>query len=68
MIMSTTEKLGEPLISKTKTQKGLKVFVHVIDKVYQTGRKVSETFKSTMRIVFDKTLSKWNYCAIPNGC
>jgi len=56
------------LISKTRTQKGLKVFVHVIDKVYQTGRKVSETFKSTMRIVFDKTLPKWNYCAIPKRC
>lgn len=56
------------LISKTRTQKGLKVFVHIIDKVYKTGRKVSETFKSTMRIVFDETLSKWNYCAVPKSC
>jgi len=67
VVFSSLE-LVTDLISKTRTQKGLKVFVHVIDKVYQTGRKVSETFKSTMRIVFDKTLSKWNYCAIPNGC
>ena len=56
------------LISKTRTQTGLKVFVHVINKIYQTGRKVSETFKSTMRLVFDQTLPKWNYCAIPVGC
>jgi|AMQJ01.1.fsa_nt_gi transposase len=56
------------LISKTRTQKGLNVFVHVINKVYQTGRKVSETFKSTMQILFDKILPKWNYCAIPKGC
>ena len=67
VIFSSLE-LVTDLISKTKTQKGLKVFVHIIDKVYQTGRKVSETFKSTMRIVFDKTLPKWNYCAIPKGC
>ncbi len=67
VIFSSLE-LVTDLISRTRTQKGLKVFVHVIDKVYQTGRKISETFKSTMRIVFDKTLPKWNYCAIPNGC
>ena len=47
---------------------GLKVFVHVINKIYQTGRKVSDTFKSTMRLVFDETLPRWNYCAIPMGC
>ena len=34
----------------------------------QTVRKVSEAFKSTMRIVFDKALPKWNYCTIPKGC
>lgn len=56
------------LISKTSTQKGLKVFVHIIDKVYKTGRKASETFKSAMSIVFDETLPKWNYCAVPKGC
>ena len=56
------------LISKTRTEKGLKVFVHVIDKIYETGRKVKETFKSNMRIVFDKVLPKWNYCAVPKTC
>ncbi len=67
VVFSSLE-LVTDLISKTRTQKGLKVFVHIIDKVYQTGRKVTETFKSTMRIVFDKTLPKWNYCAIPKRC
>lgn len=67
VIFSSLE-LVTGLISKTRTQKGLKVFVHVIDKVYKTGRKVSETFKSTMRIIFDETLSKWNYCAVPKSC
>jgi len=56
------------LIAKTRTKTGLKVFVHVIDKIYETGRKVAESFKSEMRIVFDKLLPKWNYCAVPMDC
>jgi transposase len=56
------------LISKTRTKTGLKVFVHVIDKVYETGRKVAEFFKTEMRIAFDKILPKWNYRAIPMDC
>jgi transposase len=67
VVFSSLE-LVTDLISRTRTKKGLKVFVHVIDKVYETGRKVSETFKSTMRIVFDQTLPKWNYCAVPKAC
>lgn len=53
------------LLSKTRTQTGLRVFVHVLDKVYATGRKVAETFSTECRIVFDEILSKWNYRAIP---
>ncbi len=67
VVFSSLELVTE-LISKTRTKTGLKVFVHVINKIYQTGRKVSDTFKSTMRLVFDETLPRWNYCAIPMGC
>ena len=67
VVFSSLEVVTE-LISKTRTEKGLKVFVHVIDKVYETGRKVHETFKSNMRIIFDKILPKWNYCAVPKTC
>jgi hypothetical protein len=67
VVFSSLELVAD-LISRTRTKKGLKVFVHVIDKVYETGRKVSETFKSTMRIVFDQTLPKWNYRAVPKAC
>ena len=54
------------LIAKAKTQTGLKVFTAVLDKVYETGRKVTEEFKQTMEIVFDDYLSQWNYTAKPH--
>jgi hypothetical protein len=41
------------------------VFSIIKDKIYETGRKVSETFKENMKIVFDKYLGKLNYKAIP---
>ena len=53
------------LIARTNTQMGLKVFTTVIDKIYQTGAKVSEDFKNNMQIVFDDFLPQWNYTAKP---
>lgn len=53
------------LIGKASTSTGLKTVVHLIDKVYQTGRKVADDFKETMRIAFDDLLPEWNYCALP---
>lgn len=53
------------LIARTKTKKGLSVVVNLISTVYKTGRKVCQTFKKSMPIIFDDTLPKWNYRAIP---
>ena len=53
------------LMEKTHTKKGLKVFVHVLDKVYQTGRKATEAFKQNMPTIHDEFLSQWNYRAVP---
>jgi hypothetical protein len=53
------------LVDKTSTSTGLKVFSTIKDKVYATARKVSETFKKNMKIVFDNYLGKWNYTAVP---
>jgi hypothetical protein len=53
------------LMAKATTRKGLKVFTTVLDKTYQTGRKVAEDFKSNMKIVFDEFLPQWNYTAKP---
>lgn len=59
--------LVKRLMEKTKTQQGLRVTVQIIDKLYQTGRKVSDEFKNNMPIVFDDYLPQWNYRAIPNA-
>jgi hypothetical protein len=32
---------------------------------YETGGKVADGFKKSMRIVFDQHLGQWNYVAIP---
>lgn len=53
------------LMARAKTQTGLSVVVNIVDKVYQTGRKVAEDFKQTMSIVFDQHLPQWNYTAQP---
>ena len=50
---------------KAKTTTGLKVYVEILDKIYQTGRKVAATFKETMKIVFDDDLPQWNYTVRP---
>jgi hypothetical protein len=57
--------LVKELMEKTHTETGLKAFVHIIAKVYATGRKVADDFKENMRIVFDEVLPKWNYRAVP---
>lgn len=59
--------LVKELMAGTTTSKGLKVTVQIIDKVFETKRKVADDFKETMRIVFDSFLPQWNYTAVPNG-
>jgi hypothetical protein len=52
-------------MAKAETTTGLKVEVSILKKVYATGRKCTEGFKETMKIVFDRFLPKWNYRAVP---
>ena len=53
------------LIERTSTKSGLEVKARIVEKVYEIGRKYSDNFKETMRIVFDEYLGQWNYRAIP---
>ena len=64
-VVFTSVELVKELMEKTQTQTGLKAFVHIIDKVYQTGRQVADDFKQNRRIVFDAVLPQWNYRAVP---
>ena len=57
----------EKLIENTTTKAGLKVFAGIFNRIYETGRKVMEGFKESMRIVFDKHLGQWNYVAMPEA-
>ena len=64
-VLFTSVELVKQLILKTKTTKGLKVFVHIMEQIYQTGRKVAYDFKQNLRIVFDDFLPAWNYTVVP---
>lgn len=63
----TTHQLAKELIEKTTTKSGLKVFSTIFNRVYETGRKVAEGFKESMRIIFDDNLAPWNYVAVPEA-
>jgi len=64
-VIFTTHELVKELIENATTKTGLRVVAHIISTVYETGKKVAENFKDTMRILFDETLGQWNYRAVP---
>jgi len=53
------------LMRKASTTTGLQTTVNTIHRAYEIGRKVADSFKATMTIVFDGLLPKWNYVAKP---
>jgi hypothetical protein len=58
--------LVNEVISKTSTSTGLTVFTTILDKTFETGRKVAKDFKENMKIQFDEWLPQWNYVAVPS--
>ena len=59
--------LVNQLMAKAKTTTGLKVFSSILNKTFETGRKVADGFKENMHIQFDDFLPQWNYRAIPEN-
>ena len=53
------------LMRKASTTTGLKTTVNIIQRAYEIGRKVANSFKANLPIHFDELLPKWNYVAIP---
>lgn len=64
-VVLTSHQLTKELIESATTKRGLKVFATILNRVYETGRKVAEGFKESMSIVFDVLLKQWNYTAVP---
>ncbi len=63
----TSHQLTKELTEKATTKAGLKVIACIFNKIYETGRKVADGFKESMKIVFDKHLKLWNYVVIPQS-
>lgn len=53
------------LMRRTATSTGLRTTVHVLEKLYQTGRKVTDEMLAALKIQYDAVLPKWNYIAHP---
>jgi len=54
-------------IRETKTQTGLKVHAHLIQKKYTTGEKISDEMMATLNIVYHDVCPQWNYTIYPRG-
>ena len=63
----TSLEVVQRLMDRSKTRHGLSVTVQVLDKVYETGRKVAEAFKHNRPILFDDHWPPWPYRAVPNA-
>ena len=66
MVINSVEEAKE-LISKTKTETGLKVKVNIIKKIYEKGKKASKDLVDNIKIKRDKNLGYLNYEILPQG-
>lgn len=66
-VVFTSVGLVKELVEKAGTRTGLAVTADVLAGEYPAGEKVPAGFKGSMRIVFDETLPRWNYRAVPQS-
>ena len=52
-------------IESAKTQTGLTVTANVIQKTYETGKKIAKDFMKNIKIKFDESVPKLNYTISP---
>ena len=64
-VVFTSVALVKQLMEKAQTRTGLRVVVDVLDKVYETGRRVAESVKKSLSFIRDTFLPKWNYQVLP---
>jgi hypothetical protein len=65
VIFHTIDVVAE-LMRKASTRTGLSVVVDIVDRVYRTGRKVSQAAKDAVNLVRDTVLPRWNYRILRN--
>lgn len=63
----TSHQITKELIERATTKTGLTVVACILNKIYETKRKVAAGFKESMRILFDDILGQWNYVATPKN-
>ena len=64
VIFTGIERVKE-LMTKATPKTGLRVRVHILDNVYQTGRKATREIKEQLRVLFDDDLPEWDYRLLP---
>ncbi len=64
-VITSVEKAKQLIEEKAKTAQGLKVFVSISDKIYETGRKACATSLKEVTTLADSFLGSWNYRAVP---
>lgn len=60
-----TVKEAKERIASAKTKTGLKVTANIIQKTYETGKKVAKDFMKNMKITFGESVPKLNYTISP---
>lgn len=66
VVLASVDRVVE-LMRKARTRTGLSVEVDVLDKVYETGRKLTAAVKAAINVVRDDVLPRWNYRILPRN-
>ena len=60
-----TVEVARRFMAATTTAAGLTVTVDVLDRAYETGRKLTAAAVKKVRVIHDEALPKWNYRVFP---
>ena len=66
-VIFETHQIVKTLMEKATTRSGLKVFAHIIERVYETGKKGCKDVMKNLNLIFDEHLPQWNYVVRPNS-
>jgi len=64
VILKSVERV-KTFIETTTTKTGLVVKCNILNKSYETGKKMTQEEKDNLKIIHDDYLGHWNYKAVP---